>query len=97
LAIALFYFVAMVAGAERKPLWLVVGKADLVKPIGTLAQWRRSEGFETVVSTETIPKALAALPRRPDLLLLVGDDEPGKETESWYLAAKRMNVWISYT
>lgn len=78
---------------QPKRLWLVVGREALIKPIEPLAQRRREEGFQTVVSTEGVEKALAAVPRRPDYLLLVGDDEPGRQTERWYLPAKRMRLY----
>ena len=80
-------------GEERRPLWLVVGKQSLVKSIGALAEKRRKEGFQTVVSTQSVEKALAAAPRRPEFLLLVGDDEPGREAAAWYLPAKRMELY----
>jgi len=55
----------------------VVGKQSLVKPIGALAEKRRQEGLQTVVSTQSVARALATAARRPEFLLLVGDDEPG--------------------
>ncbi len=76
-----------------KPLWLVVGREGLVKPIEPLAEYRRKEGFQAVVSTLAVEKALAASPRRPDFLLLVGDDEPGQEKAPWYLPARRMKLY----
>ena len=74
---------ALAAAEQREPksIWLVVGRADLMGPLEPLAERRRSEGLETVLSTQTVEKALAALPRRPAYLLLVGDDEPGRESE----------------
>ena len=63
---------------EVKPIWLAVAEADLLPALKPLAEKRRSDGFEVVVSSETIETALAALPRRPRFLLLVGDDELGK-------------------
>lgn len=92
LVIGLFSWGVTAAG-EEKPLWLVVGSADLVKPIEALAKQRRSEGLETMISAQGVEKALAAAPRRPDFLLLVGDDEPGKQAESWYLPARRMELY----
>ena len=79
--------------AEERPLWLVVTRADLVHPLGPLAEKRSGQGLETVISTETVAKALAQAARRPDFLLLVGDDEPGKEDASWYVPSRRMNLY----
>jgi len=80
-------------GAEEKPIWLVVAKPQLVAPLGPLTDKRRADGFEVILSTETIEKALASTPRRPAFLLLVGDDEAGKENEPWYLPAKRQALY----
>jgi hypothetical protein len=58
-----------------------------------LAEKRRDDGFEAVVSTKSIPESLAAAGRRPDFLLLVGDDQAGQEAAPWYLPAKRMKLY----
>ena len=76
--------------AEKKLLWLAVGSAELTEPLKPLAEKRQSEGFETLLSNKSVEEALAASPRRPDFLLLVGDDEPGKEKSPWFLPAKRV-------
>ncbi len=81
---------ATTVAAAEKPLWLVVGRPGIVEAVEPLAAHRREEGFQTVISTNTIEESLAAAPTRPSFLLLVGDDEPGKESEPWYLPAKRM-------
>ncbi|HUT13206.1 MAG TPA: C25 family cysteine peptidase [Thermoguttaceae bacterium] len=91
--IACILSAGVVAAEESKPLWLAVGNGDMVKPLEPLAEKRRGEGFDTVVSTESIEKALAMAPRRPEFLLLVGDDEPGRENEPWYLPARRMKLY----
>ena len=93
IAIGLSAFTGIIVAAEEKPLWLAVGPKELVGPLGPLVEKRRSEGLETVVSNESIEKALAAAPRRPKFLLLVGDDLPGKESETWHLAAKRREFY----
>jgi len=91
----LMYLVAIVAtlhpawAAEERPIWLVVGRPQLLAPLAPLTKTRRAEGFEPVVSTASIEQALASVPRRPAFLLLVGDDECGKEEEPWYLPTKR--------
>jgi hypothetical protein len=82
-----------IAAEGQKPLWLAVGNAELVKPLAALAEKRRGEGLQTVISTRPVDQALAASARRPDFLLLVGDDEPGEETQPWYLAAKRRKLY----
>jgi hypothetical protein len=79
--------------AERKPLWLVVGSAELTEPLKALAEKRRSEGFETLVSDRPVAEVVAAASRRPDFLLLVGDDEPGQEKSPWFLPAKRKKLY----
>ena len=78
---------------EKKLLWLAVGSAELTEPLNALADKRRSEGFETRVSNKSVEESLAASPRRPDFLLLVGDDEPGREKSPWFLPAKRKKLY----
>ncbi len=79
--------------ADRKPLWLAVARPELAAPLQPLAEKRRNEGFEVVVSTKSVPDALAASARRPDYLLLVGDDDPSQKSAAWYLPAKRMKLY----
>jgi hypothetical protein len=76
--------------AEQKPIWLAVAEADLSPSLKPLAEKRRSDGFEVVVSSDTIEKSLAALPRRPSFLLLVGDDELSKTHQ---LPAKHQKLY----
>ncbi len=78
---------------EKKLLWLAVGSAELTEPLKALADRRRSEGFETLVSNKSVEESLAASSRRPDFLLLVGDDEPGQEKSPWFLPAKRKKLY----
>ncbi|MDQ1255699.1 MAG: hypothetical protein QG656_292 [Candidatus Hydrogenedentes bacterium] len=78
------------AFAGDGPVWLVVGRPGLVEAIGPLADYRRAEGLEVVVSTDPVEQAIAQAPRVPEFLLLVGDDESGKEAEPWYLPAKQV-------
>ena len=80
---------ASAQAAEQKALWLAVGSAELTGPLKALADKRRSEGFETLVSNKPLEEVMAATSRRPDFLLLVGDDEPGQEKSPWFLPAKR--------
>jgi hypothetical protein len=61
--------------------------APSLKP---LTEKRQSDGFDAVVSTGTIEAALAALPRHPRFLLIVGDDEFSKPHR---LAAKRLKLY----
>lgn len=79
--------------AEKKLLWLAVGGAELTEPLKALAEKRRSDGFETLVSNKSVEEILAASSRRPDFLLLVGDDEPGREKSPWFLPAKRRKLY----
>ena len=65
----------------------------MTEPLKALADKRRSEGFETLVSNKPIAEALAASSRRSDFLLLVGDDEPGQEMSPWFLPAKRKKLY----
>ncbi|MHC4646293.1 MAG: C25 family cysteine peptidase [Planctomycetota bacterium] len=53
-----------------------------------LAEKRANDGFETVISVRPVEEAIAALNRRPALLLLVGDEEPGMDSEPWYVPSR---------
>jgi hypothetical protein len=86
---SLLCLTAAAAAAGEQPLWLAVGRPSLVGALRPLAEHRRKDGFHAVVSTRSIPQALAAAKRKPAFLLLVGDDEPGQESADWYLPAKR--------
>jgi len=79
--------------AEKKLLWLAVSKPDLTEPLKPLAEKRRADGFEVLVSSKPVEASLSTSSRRPDFLLLVGDDEPGREESPWYLPAKRMKLY----
>lgn len=93
IALALPLWSGSTSAAEEKPLWLAVGSSDLTEPLKPLVEKRRSERFETVVSNKSVEEALAASSRRPDFLLLVGDDEPGQEKSSWFVSAKRKQLY----
>jgi hypothetical protein len=93
IALALLTLSSGTQAAEKKPLWLAVGSAELTEPLKALAEKRRSDGFETVVSNKPIEEVMAASARRPDFLLLVGDDEPGQEKAPWFLPAKRRKLY----
>jgi hypothetical protein len=84
---------ARAPAAEQRPLWLAVVRPELAAPLQPLAENRRSEGLEAVISTKSVAEALAAAPRRPDFLLLVGDDQPGMQQAPWYLPTKRMKLY----
>ncbi len=77
------------ADPPRKPVWLVVTREMFTASMRPLAEVRRRDGFEVVVSTRTVAEAVGELDRRPAFIVLVGDDEPEAETQSWYLPTRR--------
>lgn len=96
------FFVAVVAvvptlatnnGVGEKPIWLVVTRPIFVEAIRPLAEIRSKDGFETVISTQLVADAITSLKRRPAFLLLVGDDESGKEKLPWYVQSKRRKLY----
>lgn len=87
-AVLLLLASAAFARAE-KPLWLAVGPAEFLKAIEPLAAHRASEGMETVRSSLPPAEAIASAPRRPDFLLLVGDDAPTAESQPWFVPTGR--------
>jgi hypothetical protein len=80
-------------GTNEKPIWLAVTRPVFLEAVKPLAEVRSKDGFETVVSTKPIGEALAALKRRPAFLLLVGDDELGKQKEPWYVPSRRRKLY----
>jgi hypothetical protein len=79
--------------ADQKPIWLAVVRPELVEPLKPLAELRQRDGFDAIISTKSVSEALAEVSRPPDFLLLVGDDETGKEKASWYLPSKRVKLY----
>ncbi len=88
-AAVLFLFASLSAEADEKPLWLAVGPADFLKAIEPLAEHRRSEGMETILTSASPEKAVAEAPRTPSFLVLVGDDAPGGASQPWYVPTAR--------
>ena len=78
-----------VGAEENKPIWLAVTKPAFTEAIRPLIEHREKDGFETVISTESVEQAIGSLDRRPAFVLLVGDDEPGQENQPWYLPVRR--------
>ncbi len=67
------------AAGEEPPLWLLTGTEALVPVAEPLAHHRRTGGYQVVVSPGDVAAAIGACPRRPDFLLIVGDDPaPGE-------------------
>ena len=91
--LALFLVSNGLDAAQRKPFWLAVVRPELAEPLKALAEMRRSDGLEVVVSTKSVNEALKDAPQRPEFLLLVGDDEARKENAPWYLPAKRRKLY----
>ena len=79
--------------ADEKPVWLAVTTPLLEPALKPLVEKRASEGFETVVSTKPVDKAIAGLPRKPSFVLIVGDYETGNDRQPWNVAAKKMKLY----
>jgi hypothetical protein len=80
-------------GTSEKPIWLVVTRPKFQEAVKPLEQERSKDGFETIISTKPVAEAIAALKRRPAFLLLVGDDELGKQREPWYVPSRRRKLY----
>lgn len=81
---------APLAADESRPLWLAVTTPQLAEALGPLAQLRRSQGLDVLISTDPPAQAIARAPRRPKCLLLVGDDQAGCETQPWFVGSGRI-------
>jgi hypothetical protein len=92
-ATLLLLLLAVPAAAEERPIWLAVGPEPLLEAIAPLAEHRRLEGLEPILSSRPAAEAIRAAPRPPAYLLLVGDDEPGQEAAPWYHAAPRRELY----
>ena len=86
---------AQAPGADRG-LHLIVTRPMFTDAVAPLAAHRRKEGFRVVVSTKLPAKAIADAWRLA-FVLLVGDDQPGKVAEPWYLPARRVrgHYWFA--
>jgi len=78
---------------SEKPIWLVVTRPMFEGVLRPLADKRVKDGFEVVVSTQSVREAVAALKRQPAFLLLVGDDQPGAEDQPWYIPSPRRQLY----
>ncbi len=96
-AVSLVLMVNMVtpalAGADEKPIWLVVTRPVFQESIKPLAKKRREDGFRTVISTRSVADAISALKHRPVFVLLVGDDQSGGEKQPWYVPSRRRKLY----
>lgn len=99
---AVFFSSSRSEGAEEKPLWLACGPAEFIDAIEPLAAFRRTEGLETLLVPLPPAEAIAQAPRRPDYVLIVGDDTwpRGKdeaELRPWQVRTKRLPFykWIA--
>ena len=81
------------AGSPKGRLWLVVTRKMFTDDLKPLVERRRKEGFDVAVSTLNAAGAIAAQKRRPAFILLVGDDQPGKQSENWYLPSPRRKMY----
>jgi hypothetical protein len=81
------------ATAEEEGLWVAVTRPGLAQALEPLAEKRRRDGFDVVVLTQPVESALQGLASRPDFLLLLGDYEPGKEQEPWYVPPKQLKLY----
>ncbi|HUT28338.1 MAG TPA: C25 family cysteine peptidase [Sedimentisphaerales bacterium] len=84
---------AQVQGTEHKPIWLVATRPMFVQALKPLADMRRKDGFETVISTEPVSEALDGLNRRCAFLLLVGDYQAGASGQPWYVPAQQRQLY----
>lgn len=86
------------ATARERPLWLVVTTEALAPALEPLVAAREAGGLEARVSTEGVEAALAAAPRAPSYLLLVGDTQRvGEPDPSWNVPTNERPLyrWIA--
>ena len=93
-----WFLVTSCATAEQpekddRPIWLVVTTPALAQAIQPLADHRAKDGFKPIISTAPPAQAIQSLPRPPAFILLVGDNEPGREDQPWFLPAERVQKY----
>lgn len=79
--------------AVDKPIWLAITKPVLEKELRPLAEMRRKEGFDVVVTTRPAEDAIKALPRQPAFIVLVGDEQTDDADQPWRVPARRMEMY----
>jgi hypothetical protein len=75
------------------PIWLVVTRPIFVDSLAPLAEKRRAEGFETVISARPVEESISELNRKPAFLLLVGDCQPENEHQPWYVPSPQRGLY----
>ena len=81
------------ARGEPRPVWLVVTRPVFAGAVEPLARHRRGQGFEAVVSTQPPRQAIAALPRRPGFVLLVGDGGQDDVEKNWHVPTRWRSLY----
>jgi hypothetical protein len=72
------------------PIWLLAGSEQLAAAAAELVAHRKAQGFDTVVASGNVAEAIRKCPRKPDFLLIVGDDAHSRApSPTWLAPAKR--------
>ncbi len=94
LLFALLVFTANLSAAEVKPLWIACGPEALLKAVEPLAELRRSQGMDTILSSDSPADAMMAAKRPTNFLLIVGDDDlrapADAATATWRVPSGRL-------
>ncbi len=95
LLLSTFNFFECSAGENinPKPVWLVVTRPMFIDSLKPLAEKRKSEGFETIISTKTVSEAISSASQKPAYLLLVGDCQRNMDTEPWYIPTRMCQTY----
>ena len=84
------------ATVGERPVWLVIGPEPLTASLEPLVRRRKAQGFEVAVLPMEPAAAVAAAPRPPAFVLLVGDD-PGdgddEAGEPWVVRSPRRELY----
>ena len=79
--------------AKEKKAWVVVTREMFKETLGPLAEKRREDGYSVKISTKPVAETISSLGVRPDFLVLVGDNEKGKEGEEWFVPSKTCELY----
>jgi hypothetical protein len=79
--------------ADTRPIWLAVTRPVFLQALEPLAQKRRDDGFNVIVSTQPVDQAMATLPTPPEFMVIIGDHQTGGQQHSWCVPTRSQKLY----
>ncbi len=93
-AVLLAFTLAEAIAETNRPVWVCITRPALANAIKPLAGKRTKDGFDVrIISTDNPAEELSKLTSQIDYLLIVGDDQPGKADQPWYVPTKQVPAY----